>query len=615
MYSSTIRNNMKRKAQRETGNLLKSAGYTLVELAVVVLVVGIVLAAFFSSYEIYLNNQKVIKTESNLSHLTGAIGNFRAQYGRYPCPASLILPRNDPQYGRESLCTDDITVAVGTCDVGGGGTGYCVEQSAGTIDHDNDGATGMPPTPEINPRVRRGALPFRNLNLPEEYSYDGYGNRVTYVVTERLAVADTFQVNHGGISIVDDTPGEQSLLEVADKGHFLIFSPGENNAGAYNNNGVLVQACPNPALSAEGENCNINATDAKYVQTAMRTTNDNTRFDDRLSFFSQVELSLWQRTPANRNHIEQRPDGFVDFGDFAVKAADDITEVLGDVKAEDKIHTTDGICDSTGTLSSAGKCFGPSLIGGTGMMCPNGEYMVGIKDAAPDCEPFVSASCPEEGDFVTGVNDDGTLICSGKGCASKNHKFCDGVIDPLPSGPEGGTTTGSVSGVDFVCKSERWRPRSSADACCVPSTKVRTTECRPGFEGEIVKTTTITCFPRTKTKDTDESGCNCVGGPTTKEVSCPPEKPAGTKIIGGTFECPGGATKWGDPVFDDCHVPPVVYCSWQPINQTGTVQANSMPDPKAGSGCACGAANKSCFTVGIPGSSYDKHNCRCSVNQ
>ncbi|MBK9563243.1 MAG: hypothetical protein IPO54_09075 [Micavibrio sp.] len=41
------------------------------------------------------------------------MGTFRSLYGRYPCPASLTVDRNDPKYGRED-CEGTRTVAVGS---------------------------------------------------------------------------------------------------------------------------------------------------------------------------------------------------------------------------------------------------------------------------------------------------------------------------------------------------------------------------------------------------------------------------------------------------------------------------------------------------------------------
>ncbi|HBR67984.1 MAG TPA: hypothetical protein DEA55_01245, partial [Rhodospirillaceae bacterium] len=54
-------------------NFSKDSGYTLLEMAIVILVVGIAMATFFAAYTTYSENKKMIQTESSLSQLTAAI--------------------------------------------------------------------------------------------------------------------------------------------------------------------------------------------------------------------------------------------------------------------------------------------------------------------------------------------------------------------------------------------------------------------------------------------------------------------------------------------------------------------------------------------------------------
>ncbi|GJL85894.1 MAG: hypothetical protein DHS20C02_16690 [Micavibrio sp.] len=605
MRPTTMKKSRKYKMRKETGSGVKRSGYTLIEMAIVMIVAGVMIGAFISVYDVFIQNRKVIETEISLSEVTVAIGNFRAQYGRYPCPASLTAPRGTPEYGNESddNCLDFTEVTTGTCDLAPD-KGYCVEQSERAIDHDDDG------TIDHFPRVRRGAIPFRNLNIAEEFAYDGYGNRLTYVVTERLAFADTFNVSHGGISIVDDTAGVgQSLLEEEGSGHFLILSPGENNAGAYNNNGVLVAACP-PATTSEGKNCDINNTDAKYVQTDMRTTYDNTRFDDRLSFFSSIEMSLWQRTALERNDIEQRPDGFVGINDVT---PNDVAEVVGNMRASGPLPTdgklqSEEICDP----GEAG-CFDPELIGGTpipGLNCPSG-FVVAIENGGVRCENTLIVGCPPN-ELVVGVNPDGTLQCKPKGCPAGPYNFCTGVSDLLPQGADGDMVVGPTTGTNFTCNTPSWVPDSQPASCCVPGTTTTPGACPPGFTGTGTVTTTTTCSPPNTTTTTG-GGCTCVGGSVTRTVSCPAGQ-TGKIVEQGNIQCPSGSTGGWTVTLNTCQVPPGAVCSWQPINQTGMVRGKRLPRPRAGSSCGCGSKNRSCFTVGIPGILYRKYNCRCSVN-
>ena len=618
--TTTIRNSCPGNIRKKMENREKSSGYTLIEMSIVMIVVGVILAASAVAYDLFLRNKKEVQTEISMSQITVSIGNFRAQYGRYPCPASLTAARGSADYGREKSDCTDLTVAIGTCSAA---EGYCVEQSeAGrTIDHDNDGATPTP-TPEIRPRVRRGALPFKSMNVPEEYAYDGYGNRIVYVVTERLAVANTFNLAHGGISIVDDqTPTPESLLEAPGVGHFLIISPGRNNAGGYNNNGLLVQACP-AATTPEGKNCDVTGI-AEYVQTGINTTQTNTHFDDRLSFFSSVEMSLWQRTAANRNNIEQRPGGFVGFND---SAPGDVAAVAGKMKTDGKLHTQE-VCDESGTPGVMGNCFGSGLIGGSGMNCDNGKYMVGIKDGDVDCVPNVAVGCPPN-QLLEEVRPDGSLRCSLRGCSARVFNFCAGVSVSVPAGADNTSYLDPVTGISFLCSNRSWTASSGqvSAACCKPGLRHRDQPCPPGETGGPVKVTiTKTCNPPKKKVKRDDSLCiagPCTPGSKTTFESCPPGYTGGPVKVKTKRTCNPMKTKVkkdkslcvSDSDDDDSDDRPPPVCSWQPVNQTGVVNTNSLPRPAVGNVCACGSSNRSCFAVGVPGVIYKKFNCRCSEN-
>ena len=577
----------------------RTSGYTLIEAAVVILIVGIAIGSFFAIYTIHVENKKMIQTETSLSQLTAAIGNFRAQYGRYPCPASLTAPVDNPQYGREAIggCADEAQVAIGTCNMGDPAVGYCVERSARQIDTDNV------PGPDTFPRVRRGAIPFKNLNIPEEYTYDGHGNRIVYAVTERLAVTATFQLDHGGIGIVDDATPPGSVLFAPDVAHFLVLSPGENGAGAYSKNGVQIQACPNPATNVEGENCNTQNNRARYVLTGLRNTNGNARYDDRMAYFSQAEFSLWQRTAADRNNIEQRPGGTAGIG---AEPASGVPYVSGTMRTADRVFA-DQLCNDDVNPAST-KCFQANKIGGAGMNCPANQYVTAINDGNVDCKPNIQAGCDDE--FLVGVNPDGSQDCRKiVTCPAGIHTFCGGISDTLPVGIAGDVVVGPTTGMNFTCNVPNWVPAAMLPACCVAGTTTATVSCGPGFAlgGTKTITTTTVCPSGAQSTTTDTSGCVCLGGSVTTTISCA-YGPSITKTV--TTSCPSGAQT--TTTSGTCPPPPGAKCTWKPVNQIGTVNATSMPKPAAGAGCQCGRRNRACFTVGLPGVSYNKHNCRCS---
>lgn len=233
-------------------------GYTLIELAVVMTVTGILVASFTSAYNLYMQQQMRMKTEQNASMVTSSLSNFLIQKGRYPCPARADAHRDEADYGMETECNpvmncDDVaktcvdnpaypTYNYNTCPVGNAypaapdianGQGLCFEKSEAYITLDNwmwlkgaggvgcfnggngnagkskgfcPGASGVGiPTDKITiqPPVRRGIIPFRTLALPEEMAFDGQGNRFSYAVSENQAVTAAYEPNKGGIRVLN----------------------------------------------------------------------------------------------------------------------------------------------------------------------------------------------------------------------------------------------------------------------------------------------------------------------------------------------------------------------------------------------------------------------------
>jgi prepilin-type N-terminal cleavage/methylation domain-containing protein len=76
-------------------------GFTLIEMAIVIMIIGLLVASLMPLYGLYQKQQEISNTEVNVTVAISAIGTFRSLHGRYPCPASLTQDRNDPLYGRE----------------------------------------------------------------------------------------------------------------------------------------------------------------------------------------------------------------------------------------------------------------------------------------------------------------------------------------------------------------------------------------------------------------------------------------------------------------------------------------------------------------------------------
>ena len=384
-------------------------GFTLIEMSIVIIILGIALASMFSMYNIYEKDRQYKETVSHQASIESAISNFLAVYGRYPCPSPYNAQRGDLDYGHEGDCTDN-TVAVGTCN-----NGQCIYQSTPART-----ALAFSGVPE---RVREGVLPFKTLNLDEEDIIDGYGNPFSYIVTERLATDGGFSAKGGAIEIVNES-GRSSLSDEG-SAHFVIISHGEDGNGAFTTAGGRI-ACN--IAATDGENCDLE--NEAIFQVASRDDRNN-GYDDYIYYFKQSDVPTWAYDYDNKT-MDIVGGGTMGIGTKAGEFGEKIA-VAGEVRATEKVFVEDICLNNNG--GSDDDCFSPSLFTGSieegtgGMKCPEGQYMVGIKNAKPVCEDEIIISCPD-GYIMKGI-EDGKPVCNTAPpapCEATDIMICDEVV-------------------------------------------------------------------------------------------------------------------------------------------------------------------------------------------
>jgi len=505
----------------------KSArGYTLIELAIVIAVAGIVLASGASAYKLYLKNQEISTTVNNTSLVVNAISNFMIQQGRYPCPARLNAKRTDYDYGMETDCTD-VSVAPGNCS-----NGICVEKKK----------------TDATVRVRRGGVPFRQLSLPEPYSEDGYHMRIAYAVTEKLTNALTYDVNGGGISIEDDQTPARSIVNPPDSAHFLVLSAGADKLGAYTHEGQPYLPCGTGLDSANCDTSPANP-DAVYRFAKTSTTGGASNYDDYLKFYTSVDAQLWKvADPGGLDIRDLVNAGAPGGGKIGVGngVPGQTLDVNGNIQVTGNAQVSQ-LCDNNQTPSPGG-CFPPDRIGGTTpeMDCTNPAhpgydvtkpYVTGIQGGAVVCSALPTVGCAA-GQKMTGVAADGTLICgSFTGCPAGSVNVCKdqttGIWDtrPVPVGVTGQNfSTSPVSGISRVnsyqCNNGSWGLTGKTGICsCTNSTNTSTMSCNDfmgtgNWTGNATVTTTRVC-PAPPTTTTVSSACVCAAATQTTTDSCP----------------------------------------------------------------------------------------------
>lgn len=362
-----------------------SEGFTLIEIAIVTIISGIMFIPLFQMYQTYRSQQRIEVTIENIEISLSLVSSL---LDRYPCPADPELPPSDPNYGQEQ------------CTAGGG-----VKVVAGAR------------TPAET--VLIGAVPIRAIKnnasglLSDDFALDAWGNKLLYAVTTSQTNGATYSSDSGQIDAVNEfnsttAPIVHSPTAGFDKNaSFVILSHGPNGNGAYNSSGALVSACG--TTRKEDENCNDDST---FMAALGFYEGDAANYFDDIAYFSaKTDNSLWDSIdPAVSGDIYSKNKRNVGIKQPSPTQKLDVNGSIistGNTKAKE-------ICDYTNNTT----CFEIEKISGaTGISCGDGEVMTGISDGNVTCTNMTAAApidkdCKAEGKWVTGLKSDGTVICS-----------------------------------------------------------------------------------------------------------------------------------------------------------------------------------------------------------
>ncbi|MCB9979756.1 MAG: type II secretion system protein [Rhodospirillales bacterium] len=513
----------------------RNRGFTLVELAVVLLIFGVLMTALVPVYSLYIKNQAEITTRTNLDIIESKLADFRGIHGRYPCPAPPSATRDSDVYGHESTeCALDVgakTITVGTCVAPSpvsATSGICVE--------------GSPRLTTGQPDIIVGGLPFRVLDLDETQVVDGYGHQFTYAVTQQLANSDTFQPWGGGLRVIDPSgnslgTADDPLTPMEDESassHFIVLSHGENGYGAYNLYGKR-QDCGS-ASALEKENC-VDAGGNGVFRLAAKSSNfgSASEYDDLGFSFLPEDVPYWEYTGgAGQDDINMlnssgkmgmlKPNPYVNATEEEVDVGTDV--FTGTVRSKDKIASS-SLC----TYGSSPDCFEADKIAGSGMHCDPGKYLVKVGDGQFYCQEQVDLKCgPDE--YLMGVDAFGQIICGPRivaGCPSVDVNLCpDDPNIVIPAGPDG-YITDYIRSANFPGNERRQRFKCNNG----------TWEAYGGALGV----------------------CTCVAGVIgSRPYACGPCM-TGTFESAGIRECPSGNITFGHRINDTCACDPVNECS------------------------------------------------------
>ena len=406
-------------------NADNARGFTLIELSLVIIIVGILVVPMLQMYSSYLLRKEMIVTRENVQNGIDGISLVQA-LGRYPCPSDRSLPPGNANYGLEQCNLTAIPLCTAA-----GLQGICRAISA--FDRDLNGANdeviiGGLPLNYYTGYTAGGAPIVATLSrvpyMQGEKIIDGWKNKLTYAVTANVTRPNrtTNQIQRdsraGVISALDENGN--GTAGITDNGLFVVLSHGKDAQGAFSLMGVSFNNCSG---TARGENCDEDTTFMQGVQLSEGAD----PFDDISKFFILPEGELWRLTGtldafgSPLPHIRNMNNDNVGVN---ISAAPVVKLEVGGTLRADSVRT-DNICDEAGA-----NCFRNSTLFGTGMgissgsgatgVCDSGQVVIGILNGQISCgRPTFTTSdpagttrvCPT-GRYVTSVLTNACIICN-----------------------------------------------------------------------------------------------------------------------------------------------------------------------------------------------------------
>jgi prepilin-type N-terminal cleavage/methylation domain-containing protein len=190
---------------------LRQAGFSLVEIAVVLAILGLALGAGITILNARLTQGKIDTTKARVEGVRQALVAYVAQNYRLPCPAGPGLKQGDVGFNAEE-----------------GNVGGCTATNAVVVNVGAAAPAGL----------SRGTVPCVTLGISEEACYDAYGTRLTYFVdnSSTRLTKDTVSGISGSITLHKVDPPALFTLNAANQisqGSAIVISHGANRGGGY----------------------------------------------------------------------------------------------------------------------------------------------------------------------------------------------------------------------------------------------------------------------------------------------------------------------------------------------------------------------------------------------
>ncbi|MFK7840202.1 MAG: prepilin-type N-terminal cleavage/methylation domain-containing protein [Bdellovibrionales bacterium] len=233
-------------------------GFSLIELCIVLIIVGLLMSSFFAFSKTFLQSSKRKDTSQTIEMINDAVAvHFRNNF-KLPCPAPINISNGNMSYESVKVCSDLYKGSV--------------RLSKNFLFSGGEGSL-----------IIHGKVPYKDLNIKPDDVVDAWGNVIFYSVTLSLTDDENYDHIEGKISIVDDV--DQTLIE-ADRGaQYVLYSLGENFYAP-----TLTQKECDDLSEMEQENCNADST-FRYSYLSQ----GEVYFDDILDYKVDVPRSKFDR--------------------------------------------------------------------------------------------------------------------------------------------------------------------------------------------------------------------------------------------------------------------------------------------------------------------------------
>lgn len=232
-------------------------GFSLIELTIVMTIMGLLLAAAASLYDIHQKKRRIDLTNERIQSAQASILEYARSNGFYPCPAPINAAIDTAQYATAADCSATAPPS---------GIGQA------------NGRAGR--------KVWVGALPSRTLGTSGQIALDGWDQRLFYAVSKNIAVPTTgINQDDGAIKIIDANDNI-----IADgTAHYVLVSAGPDGKGAFSAQGGLIAPC-NSAPGKDTDNCVLNTSTFRATDNRAIIAGAN-HYDDFVAHTIDLEIS------------------------------------------------------------------------------------------------------------------------------------------------------------------------------------------------------------------------------------------------------------------------------------------------------------------------------------